>query len=288
MSQEALISRVNGRDCQQLSLFDRGFQFGDSLFETIRFYNHCCPLWSIHSKRLELGCNRLGIEFPADLLDSEYQYLCQYLQSLGKRDALVKFQLSRGESLRGYGRVNGSANLVSLAFNAEPFSQQSQAMNPLSVELSSVRLAQQPLLAGLKHGNRLEQVIARQQLSQDCDDAILLDTAGNVVEAISSNVFFLHQGDWLTPSLEQAGVAGVVRELMLEANAVQVADFEVKVPTLLSSDGICLANSVQGIRAVKHLQCVESGGQSERRWQDFKGWQYLSQNYTERFSLPAH
>ncbi|GAA6152129.1 aminodeoxychorismate lyase [Pseudoteredinibacter isoporae] len=280
MSQSALICRVNGRDTEQLSLFDRGFQFGDSLFETSRFYHGHCPLWSYHLERLQLGCLRLGIEYPEALLSAEYARLCQQLSEWGQSEAIIKFQLSRGESQRGYGVVQGPSNLITLAFSADPVD---QTTAPKSLEISPVALAQQPLLAGLKHGNRLEQVLARQQLSTDCDDAILLDTDKRVIEAISSNVFILQNGNWLTPNLRESGVAGVVRAVLLEAGAVTVADIDVA--TLYRADALCLANSVQGIQLVKQLSGSENFQESTRYWQHLDASEYLSQIYLERFTL---
>lgn len=280
MSQAALICRVNGRDTEQLSLFDRGFQFGDSLFETSRFYLAHCPLWSYHLERLSHGCERLGFEFPEALIKSEYEGLCLQLQKQGIRDAVLKFQVSRGQSLRGYGAVQGSCNLIALAFSAEPYGQTVPAK---SLEISSVALARQPLLAGLKHGNRLEQVLARQDLSADADDAVLLDTRNHVIEAISSNVFVLSQGRWLTPDLSESGVAGVVRAVLLDAGAVCVADIDVA--TLYRADAVCLANSVQGVHGVKQLSGSEKFQQETRYWDSLEASDHLSRIYHERFTL---
>lgn len=293
MTPKALISRVNGRDCQQLSLFDRGFQFGDSLFETARFYQGQCPLWSLHIDRLRKGCDRLDIDFPIEIVNSEYQYLCETLVSLKKTDAIVKLQLSRGESLRGYGAAKGCSNLVSLAFDADPFSadfsaQKGNAVSGLNLEISSVRLAQQPLLAGIKHGNRLEQVMARRRLNPGFDDALLMDTQSYIVEAISSNVFFYYNDCWYTPALTQAGVAGIVREVLLKNKAVIVADFDVTADTLFNSESVYLANSVQGILPVSRLCDEVDGVVVERAWQDFSGWKNLSQTYCKQFTQPKN
>ncbi|MBB6521958.1 aminodeoxychorismate lyase [Pseudoteredinibacter isoporae] len=280
MSQSALICRVNGRDAEQLSLFDRGFQFGDSLFETSRFYHGRCPLWSYHIERMQLGCQRLGIEFPKALLNAEYELLCRQLEEQGQCDAVLKFQLSRGESLRGYGAVQGQSNLIALAFSAESFE---QSVPEKSLEISSIALARQPLLAGLKHGNRLEQVLARQQLSDNCDDALLLDTEQRVIEAISSNIFVLREGRWLTPDLSESGVAGVVRAVLLDAGAVTIA--EIEVADVYQADALCLANSVQGIQIVKRLAASERFETKERHWENLGASEYLSRIYRERFTL---
>ncbi|WP_299974523.1 aminodeoxychorismate lyase [uncultured Pseudoteredinibacter sp.] len=288
MTQAALICRVNGRDQQQISLFDRGFQFGDSIFETARFYIDRCPFWALHLKRFSQACERLAFHFDVAKLQAEYQEVCQLLQAQGQREAIVKFQLSRGESLRGYARPDGEANLVALAFSAEPCDQR---VSPKKLELSPINLARQPLLAGLKHGNRLEQVLARRQLSPGCDDAILLDSEQHVIEAISSNLFYKQDGCWLTPDLSFSGVAGVVRAYLLECEALTVSQTPLTVEQLLRSDAICLANSVQGIQAVESLLISSGPLQGLHKWQGqgetVMACESLSQIYQEGFTLPV-
>lgn len=288
MTQTALICRVNGRDQQQISLFDRGFQFGDSIFETARFYIDRCPFWPLHLKRFSQACERLAFHFDVTKLQAEYQYICQLLQAQGQREAIVKFQLSRGESLRGYAHPDGEANLVALAFSAAPFD---QTVPPKKLELSPISLARQPLLAGLKHGNRIEQVLARQKLSSGYDDAILLDSEQYVIEAISSNLFYKQDGHWLTPDLSFSGVAGVVRAYLLERAALRISSSPLTVEQLLQSEAVCLANSVQGIQAVESLMIASGPLQGLHKWQgqdeNVTASESLSQIYREGFTLPA-
>ncbi|MCV6614288.1 MAG: aminodeoxychorismate lyase [Cellvibrionaceae bacterium] len=247
----ALASFIDGVADAQLPLDDRCFQFGDGLFESLRYQAGRCPLWPYHLQRLQRGCERLGIAFNRALIEQYLQQLMDALGEQGTDSAIIKLQLSRGQTARGYAVPQTGPTIILRAYTAVPFS---PLGTPLKLELSAVRLAQQPLLAGLKHCNRLEQVLAKRQLSPAVDDGILCDTSGRVIEAISSNIFIREGQRWLTPNLQRAGVAGVVRACLLErlGNDAEVADIELE--RLLAADEVFLCNSVAGLCPVADLK----------------------------------
>jgi 4-amino-4-deoxychorismate lyase len=124
------------------------------------------------------------------------------------------------------------------------------------VGVVDIRLPHQPALAGLKHGNRLEQVIARSQWRSGWDEALLLDQHSSVIEATQSNVFIVNDGELITPSLEFAGVAGVVREyLMSQAHkfGLSVKTMPLSINQIEAADEVFLSNSVIGLWPVKKL-----------------------------------
>ena len=139
---------------------------------------------------------------------------------------------------------------------------------PLQLAVPELRLARQPALAGIKHCNRLEQVLARQQLdAMAVDEGVLLDTAGDVIEACAANLFILEGDQLLTPELSQCGVAGVMREQLLQSTAQRCglgcAEATIDLPRLMRCDGIVLCNSVRGISTVASVQ-AEAG--QRRDW----------------------
>jgi 4-amino-4-deoxychorismate lyase len=205
-----VVALVNGRIADAVSVRERGLHYGDGLFETI-----ACragqPRWlDRHLYRLALGCERLGMPMPeVDLLRSELQGL-----AAGHDAAILKLVLSRGESQgRGY-RPTGDERPTRILMR-HPWPPATPA--PYRALLSPVRLGSQPLLAGLKHLNRLEQVLAQQAARQACvDEGLQCDAEGYVVCASSANLFIAEGEGWLTPPIRDCGVAGVMRSLVLE------------------------------------------------------------------------
>ena len=120
----------------------------------------------------------------------------------------------------------------------------------ISVETAELKLAVQPLLAGLKHNNRLEQVLLKQEQSRrGVDDLLVLDQLGYVTEAISANVFFYRNGHWATPKLHRAGVAGVMREALLARHNITQHDWQYE--TLMPIDSMFICNAIMGVIPVK-------------------------------------
>jgi len=242
-----IASLVNGIPGDQVSILDRGLQFGDGLFETLAIIDGQPCLWDSHVARLAAGCSRLGITMPeTGVLKGEARELIG-----GHRQAVLKIMLTRGCSERGYAPADTTATrILSL------FSWDGPADSPLTVDISSRRLGLNPALAGLKHLNRLEQVMARRELPPDAGEAIMLDINGRLVEGIAANIF-LQQGDrLLTPRLDESGVAGVVRQLVMDTARdmnMPVEEMRLYQQDLLNSDALYYSSSLLGIRRVSSI-----------------------------------
>jgi 4-amino-4-deoxychorismate lyase len=243
-----IASLVNGIPGDQVSILDRGLQFGDGLFETLAVTRNQSCLWDAHMARLASGCSRLGIRMPAaDLLEQESRSLIGDHQQ-----AVLKITLTRGCSERGY--APGDAPVTRIL---SLFSWDGPSDLALTVNIASQRLGlSSPELAGLKHLNRLEQVMARRELPPGARESILLDSNGRVVEGIAANLF-LQQADQLkTPPLDQCGVAGVVRQLIMDTAAETnrtVEETPLQVEDLLSADALYLSSSLLGIRTLSAI-----------------------------------
>jgi 4-amino-4-deoxychorismate lyase len=202
---------VNGQSTACWSVHDRGFQYGDGLFETLS----CAggePRWfGRHLARLALGCERLGIAVPdGALLRAELQSL------LGDSPrALAKVIVTRGvATVRGY-RPSGDEQPTRVV---SVYDWKAPAHAEFRLGLSAVPLGINPRLAGLKHLNRLEQVLAqREAAARGWHEALMRSSAGEVVCGSMSNLFVCHDGEWLTAPVTQCGVAGIMRGLVLEA-----------------------------------------------------------------------
>ena len=241
-------SLVNGEPRDQVSILDRGLQFGDGLFETLAVTaGHPC-LWEYHIQRLQAGCERLGITAPdACLLEQEARELLADQQR-----AVLKITVTRGISDRGYKPSPHPSPTRILAL----FDWDGPATHALKIAVSRRRLGNNPDLAGIKHLNRLEQVLARAECPADIDEALMLDHAGNVIEGMMSNLFFQKGRQLYTPSLQHCGVEGVVKALILDIASrrkVQIETGNYTLEDVLQADALYLTSSLAGVRHVSQI-----------------------------------
>lgn len=239
-------SWVDGQPADAVPLKDRGLAYGDGLFETLAVKAGQPVLLDRHLQRLDEGGRRLALVADQALIRDE---LLAYAAALG--DGVLKLILTRGDSLRGYG-INAGAP-VRRILQGSPPATYPPAHGSSGVRLfpCATRLSEQPLLAGLKHLNRLEQVLARAEW-QDADHAegLMLDMSGRVIEGVFSNLFLVDNGQLLTADLSRCGVAGVMRaELLARAEALGVVTTvtDISLAQLQRADEVFVCNSVYGI-----------------------------------------
>ncbi len=244
---------INGKPATQLSVLDRGFQYGDGLFETLAVTAGRPCLWERHLKRLELGCQRLGIPVPdPDLLLDEALRECA-----GQARAVLKIMLTRGEGGRGYRpAANPTPNRV-VYCSPWPEHPSQAAEQGVVARLCATRLGRDETLAGIKHLNRLPQIMARREWDDPAiAEGLMLDREGHVIEGTKSNLFLLRGGELTTPDLSGCGVAGVMRELVLETApklGIPVTIRDIPATELDQADALFLTNSLIGIWPVRQL-----------------------------------
>jgi len=246
---------VNGVPATSVPALDRGLQFGEGVFETI-----ACPggrprFLPLHLERLEFGCERLRI--PAPNLD-EIQAEVVGLASAVER-GIVKVIVTGGEAVaRGYARSgNETATRITIRY-PWPHEDPAQLHDGVMARTLSMRLGENPRLAGLKHCNRLEQILARAEVAADAQlaEGILFSSCGNLVSGTMSNVFLVRESCLLTPRIDQCGVAGVMRRVVLrEARQVGIParECELRAENLQAADEIFLTNARIGIWPVRAL-----------------------------------
>jgi 4-amino-4-deoxychorismate lyase len=203
---------INGQAVAQLAVEDRGLQYGDGLFETITCVAGHARWLSLHLGRLRLGCERLQLRFDQfEALEAEIAAL-----AVGQQRCLLKLILTRGVARRrGYAPLGDETPTRILTRYEWPESVP-QAWSGFRVGVSGVTLGMNPLLAGLKHLNRLEQVLAQNEMrGKAVNETLMLSSAGQVICGTMSNVFFADESGWFTPALADCGVAGVMRSLVL-------------------------------------------------------------------------
>lgn len=241
---------INGRPAECISLADRGLAYGDGLFETIKVHNGHAALLERHMARLHDGCQRLAISCD---MASVQQELLAYMQQLGS--GVCKLIVTRGVGQRGYGYPQPCQPQRILQASSLPQWPAAYAQQGVQLFACQLRLAEQPLLAGLKHLNRLEQVLARAEWSDPAyAEGLLLDQQGRVVDGVFSNIFIVQKQQLFTPALNRCGVAGVMRaELLARAVAAGIAvqEVDISLQQLQQADEVFTCNSLYGIWPVR-------------------------------------
>jgi 4-amino-4-deoxychorismate lyase len=249
--------RVNGRAAAEVSVLERGLHYGDGLFETIACVSGQPRFLSRHLRRLASGCQRLGLE-PVDL-----PALAQEVSELARARAraVIKVLVTRGPALaRGYAVSGGEQPTRITLRYAWPEDDPDLARQGVRVRLATLRLAENPALAGLKHCNRLEQVLARREWSDPgITDALMFSSSGTLISGTMSNVFLVRDSTLLTPRLDRCGVAGVMRALVLQAAAaagIAARECALDEADLARAQELFLTNALSGIRPVRELAGV--------------------------------
>lgn len=240
---------VDGHPADAVPVLDRGLSYGDGLFETVRVVEGRAPLWPRHMARLAEGCHRLCIPRPdPDGLWRELQRV-----TAGMAAAVVRITLTRGVGQRGYAPPAEPAPCRIVAAFDMPVLDPRMAGQGVRVRICELRLGEQPRLAGLKHLNRLEQVLARAEWNGPAIvEGLLLDASGHVIGATMANVFARMDGSVVTPALDRCGVAGVARaEVLAALPGAQVRDLALD--ELLAADEVFLTSSVRGILPVQAI-----------------------------------
>lgn len=243
---------INGEPQEQISAGDRGLAYGQGVFETILVINGTAQFLNWHIERMLDGCRRIGIP-----VDSLVERLDRDLPPLPV-EAVLKITVTRGAGGRGYAVSEAIEPTLIIQLSAMPSWPDTPGENGIRIMQCQTRLARQPLLAGIKHLNRLEQVLARAEWSDpQIREGLVCDTEGYVIEGTMSNLFFARDNRLYTPDLTQSGVAGILRRWVL-ANAAGLG-YEVEVgqftPDLVKdADELFFCNSLIGIWPVIECQ----------------------------------
>lgn len=229
---------------------DRGATYGDGLFETMRAHRGDVPWWARHWARLSRGAEALRITLPDE---GTAHAVARGVLDEHQPDCVLKLRVARAGAGRGYAPAPGDA-AASIHASTHPLSPSPDAIR---LRWCSTRLAIQPVLAGHKHCNRLEQVLARLEWDhapageRDAFDGLMCSTRGDVVCAVSANVFVHVDGRWLTPCVDRCGVAGVMRGWVVEQLDVQQR--RILPAHVERADAVFLTNAVRGILPVARL-----------------------------------
>ncbi|MGB8167031.1 MAG: aminodeoxychorismate lyase, partial [Chthoniobacteraceae bacterium] len=246
--------RVNGHAASAIDIRDRGFQYGDGVFTTIRVEDGAPLFLGRHFDRLRHDAERLGMAFVGSGV------LLEDVRALlgNRRHGVLKIQLTRGMGGRGYRPPETVVPTRVVTFHPPAPYPAEYPSHGVEVRYCRTRLGGNPALAGIKHMNRLEQILARAEWSTGpVAEGLMLDFDGHIVEGIMSNVVLVRDGQLVTPLIDRCGVAGVMRSLIWEGAAdlgLSVSEERVTPAGLEAADELFLTNSIIGIWPVRTLE----------------------------------
>ncbi|AFJ03805.1 Aminodeoxychorismate lyase [Methylophaga frappieri] len=247
---------LNGQPSEHIDSRDRGLQYGDGLFETIAVRAGKMPFLEAHLQRLQKGLTALKINFNESDMALLRQEIDLVTQSGEASDLIVKVMISRGITERGYGYPEDlSANRI-ISSSAMP-EWPERSTNGITVRFCHHALSENPVLAGLKHLNRLDQVLARSEWRDIAiAEGLMHDQSGFLIEGTMSNLFVIQDGIIATPDVSHCGVAGVMRAHLMQLATQLGWTVQVKPITpdeLLHADECFVCNSIIGIWPIHHV-----------------------------------
>lgn len=272
---------VNGEEDDRISIFDRGLSYGDGFFTTMLVQAGQLMNWSSHLHRIEESARRLGLAaLSAEQCLQELSATFACLSQEQRQQALVvKIILTRGAGGRGYQPPKMAQNTLIIQWSVAP----SKDTSALQLHLCQTPAASNSALAGMKHLNRLDNVLARQELMRnDWSEGVMCTDNGEVVSATQANLYLISAQKVITPRLNVSGVAGTVRNALpelLASHGWKWQEKALRLNDLLSAEELFLSNAVRGIMPVSAFvasrddvkpYATEKGAWLAANWQQYQ------------------
>ena len=253
----AIKNLINGKFVDELAVHDRGLHYGDGLFETIAVENKQLLCWDEHIKRLERGCIKLNITVPdKNLLKNEVSALIN-TESQG----VIKIIISRGQGGRGYKILENIEPTRIISLYPWPNYYDGNSNSGVKTRICNYRYAKNPFLAGIKHLNRLEQILARSEWNDNSiAEGIVMDSENYIIEGTMSNIFCVIGKTLYTPDLSACGIEGIVRGKIIELASNLKFNVEIKkIPLgfLMNAEEIFMCNSIIGVWPVNIIDKIK-------------------------------
>jgi 4-amino-4-deoxychorismate lyase len=254
---------IDGQASAVLAVTDRATQYGDGLFETMHWRAGQLLRLDKHLNRLQRGCRVLSIPFDQVQITRQLDiFLAALAHSTSQQELVVKLIISRGSGGRGYTPSADPVTRTIISSHPMPARLGEFREQGIDSILCAHRLSNNPLLAGIKHLNRLDQVLGSAELQRvsgqlsALSEGLMLDQQGHVVEGTRSNLFLIRNDELLTPELDQAGVAGIMRHYVLGIAGDRqwpVIINRILPQDLASVDSAFICNSILGVLPLRRL-----------------------------------
>ncbi|MFT4045358.1 MAG: aminodeoxychorismate lyase [Solimonas sp.] len=242
---------IDGEVGDALAVDNRGLAYGDGVFRTLLVADGAALHVDDHLAALRADAARLALDVPDEnALRRETAML-----AAAQARAVIKWLLVRRSAGRGYAVGTRGATRIVLR-TAAPRYAGTHWTHGIAARIAALRLAAQPALAGVKHLNRLEQVLASHELADGIDELLMCDHHGRLVGGLRSNLFWVRDGGLCTPALQRCGVAGTMRGRVLRtAASLGIAHEEVDADAgvLERADEAFVTNALIGIWPLRRI-----------------------------------
>lgn len=264
-----LFSSLDEDGASPLSLSNRALSYGDGIFETIRIVNGMVPLLDYHRARFLRGVEALTLGSSLEMLeqfDHALERAVQKMQLIEHPSGLVKLFAIRREGGRGYAPAQPCVTDIQLQAFELPHYQSEFYSKGIHLKLCDHRLSEQPALAGIKHLNRLDQVLAARELA-DSPEGLMLDQHNHVVEGTKSNLVVFSGEKIVTPEIVNCGIRGTLLSALLagEVASLKLHERPITLDDIYSADGLAMINSVFGVWPVSQFEQAEYSISSQCR-----------------------
>ena len=253
---------VNGIEADYVSVYDRGLQYGDGVFETVLCHAGQLYYWPQHYRRLLQSAQKFRLACPSqEQLLAEISRLLATDRPDGENSAChaIKIILTRADSERGYAfskRPRGRRIVLVSAIAPAYSSLVTQTLEAGRLFVCQTQASINASLAGHKHLNRLANVMARNEFDDDCMDGLMSTAGSHVISGSMSNLFAIKGKAIHTPDLRQSGVKGIMRERIM--TIIKQLDYPLHISTMTlteleNMDALFISNSLIGMRPVSAM-----------------------------------
>jgi 4-amino-4-deoxychorismate lyase len=252
------LTTINGVVAASLPVADRGTAYGHGLFETMLMSGGAIPLWQRHSSRLVADAQVLGLSISKQTLDENLNNFVKLLTEQSQCSGVIKIIVTAGTGGRGYASPALTTPQIICQFSSLPDNLQQSRRTGVVLTQCQYRLPDNSVLAGIKHLNRLDQVIARSEWNDEYADGVMYSSDGLLIETTCANIFVkTADHGWVTPELDQSGVRGVMRNLLVEQifaeTGLRVSEGEISQQQLASVSELFICSSVRGLLPVTEI-----------------------------------
>ena len=241
---------VNGKINNEISIVDRAFNYGDGIFTTAKISHGRIEFLARHIERLTVSCKKLNIAFTQQ--DNLFSEITAVAGSY--KNAVLKIVITAGQGGRGYSRMGVSNSNVVISIHDVPEHYAIWQEQGIQLGIANCQLGLNPMLKGLKHLNRLEQVLIRAELDQRSEDDLVVTNINNqVIEASAANLFWFKANHLFTPNLDESGVFGIIRQQIIELRS-DLHIVKAEINELDDATAIFICNCVMGVIPVKNYK----------------------------------
>lgn len=239
---------INGQESSSLEASDRGLLYGDGFFTTMKVRQNQIEHWPLHMERISFSATRL--KFPAIDIQLLEQEIAHFISSQAESNGVIRLTITRGVGVRGYRAPKNVA--IQRILSWSNFTPSFDAVeNGVELSICETPYSVNSALAGIKHLNRLEQVLAQEEVAESCFDGIMLAN-GQVIGGSKTNIYFYRDGIWLTPTLHEAGVDGTVRRWLL-ATCSNFSQTKLGLDILSKAKHCMVSNALHGLVPVTKI-----------------------------------